>query len=151
MKKILHLMLGLGLMFLFMTPVQINISNAYADTAKTYYTIYEDESKQKVLFFKGDDVSEGDMYLSSDNKLYEIESVDENTKVGIAKFIRDEELPKYNVSRKIQDDSESKSASAASTKKVGIYHTHNDESYYTPDGVDSVYGAGGIHQAGEGI
>ena len=151
MKKILHLMLGLGLMFLFMTPVQINISNAYADTAKTYYTIYEDESKQKVLFFKGDDVSEGDMYLSSDNKLYEIESVDENTKVGIAKFIRDEELPKYNVSRKIQDDSESKSASAASTKKVGIYHTHNDESYYTPDGVDSVYGAGGIHDVGKAL
>ncbi len=151
MKKILHLMLGLGLMFLFMTPVQIKISNAYADTAKTYYTIYEDESKQKVLFFKGDDVSEGDMYLSSDNKLYEIESVDENTKVGIAKFIRDEELPKYNVSRKIQDDSESKSASAASTKKVGIYHTHNDESYYTPDGVDSVYGAGGIHDVGKAL
>lgn len=151
MKKILHLMLGLGLMFLFMTPVQIKISNAYADTAKTYYTIYEDESKQKVLFFKGDDVSEGDMYLSSDNKLYEIESVDENTKVGIAKFIRDEELPKYNVSRKIQDDSESKSVSAASTKKVGIYHTHNDESYYTPDGVDSVYGAGGIHDVGKAL
>ena len=34
-------------------------------------------------------------------------------------------------------------------KKVGVYHTHNDESYFTPDGVDSVYGKGGIHDVGK--
>ena len=29
-----------------------------------------------------------------------------------------------------------------------MYHTHNDECYYTPDGTDSVYGEGGIHDVG---
>ncbi|MBQ3158128.1 MAG: stage II sporulation protein P [Clostridia bacterium] len=34
------------------------------------------------------------------------------------------------------------------TKKVGVYHTHNDESYLDKDGTDSVYGKGGIHDVG---
>ena len=54
-------------------------------------------------------------------------------------------LPEYKVSPK----QNSKSASAAVTKKVGVYHTHNDESYFTPDGIDSVYGKGGIHDVGK--
>ena len=91
---------------------------AYADTQKNYYTIYKDESKKDVLFLKGDDVSAGDKYLSGDNKLYEIVSVDDKEKSAIAKFIRDEELPKYNVTKKGSND---KTANAV-TKKIGIYH-----------------------------
>ena len=49
---------------------------------------------------KGDDVNEGDNYLSKDNKLYEIYSVNNKNKTAKAKFIRDEELPKFNVSAK---------------------------------------------------
>ena len=97
-----------------------------ADTSKNYYTVYEDNTKTKVLFLKGEDVSNGDKYLSGDNKLYEIESVDDTNKTAIAKFLKDEKLPTYNVKSK----SESNSASAASNKKVGVYHTHNDESYF---------------------
>lgn len=116
-----------------------------ADTNKNYYTVYEDNTKTKVLFLKGEDVSNGDKYLSGDNKLYEIESVDDTNKTAIAKFLKDEKLPTYNVKSK----SESNAAIAASNKKVGVYHTHNDESYFTPDGVDSVYGKGGIHDVGK--
>ena len=114
------------------------------DTNKKYYTIYSDESKKEVLFLKGDEVVVGDKYLSSDNKLYEIESVDDKTKTGYAKFLKDEKLPKFNVKPK----QNATSAKAASKKKVGVYHTHNDECYFTPDGVDSVYGKGGIHDVG---
>ena len=42
-------------------------------------------------------------------------------------------------------------ANAKTNKKVGLYHTHNDESYFTPDGIDSVYGKGGIHDVGKAI
>ncbi len=119
---------------------------AYAkDLTKNYYTIYQDETKQKVLFLKGDEVSEGDNYLSSDNKFYEIVSVDDKNKTAIAKFLRDEKLPEY----KVKSKNSSNTASASSRKKVGVYHTHNDESYYTPDGIDSVYGKGGIHDVGK--
>lgn len=115
------------------------------DTNKNYYTVYEDSAKTRVLFLKGEDVSNGDKYLSGDNKFYEIESVDDINKTAIAKFLKDEKLPTYNVKSK----SESNAAIAASNKKVGVYHTHNDESYFTPDGVDSVYGKGGIHDVGK--
>ena len=54
-----------------LTPVFGN-NLAFADSSKKYFTVY-DENK-KVLFLKGDDITEGDNYLSSDNKLYEIYS-----------------------------------------------------------------------------
>ena len=119
---------------------------AYADTNKTYFTVYDE--KNKILFLKGDDVNEGDNYLSKDNKLYEIHSVDNTKKIAKAKFIKDEEMPKYNVSPKNNDD-HLQSAKAATKKLVGVYHTHNDECYFTPDGIDSVYGKGGIHDVGK--
>ncbi len=145
-----------------------------ADTSKTYYTIYDGETKNKVLFLKGDDINIGDKYLSNDNNLYEIIKVDDNEKIAYTKFLKKEELPKFNVKPKqnIEAGSNKKgglklasvynvaslsssdfleTAFAKTNKKVGLYHTHNDESYYTPDGVDSVYGKGGIHDVGNAI
>ena len=118
----------------------------YASNVPNYYTVYADETKSKILFLKGNDVSEGDEYLSNDNKLYEIHEVDDKNKTAIAKYIRDEKLPEYNVKY-----SADKVVKAYSPKVVGIYHTHNDESYFTPDGVDSVYGKGGIHDVGKAL
>lgn len=148
MRRIKYLMLFLVLClpFCFVSVNYLETSFASLDTPK-YYTVYESSKKDKVLFLRGDEVSVGDKYLSGDNKLYEIKSVDNNSKTAIAEFIKQEELPKYNVSRK---STTSVTANAASSviKKIGVYHTHNDESYFTPDGVDSVYGKGGIHDVG---
>ncbi len=119
----------------------------HADTAKNYYTIYDGEDKKKVLFTRGGEVNAGDNYLSKDNKFYEITSVNDSEKTAIAKFIRDEKLPEFDVKRKTSE----KTTSAKKNKKVGVYHTHNDECYYTPDGIDSVYGKGGIHDVGAGL
>lgn len=115
---------------------------------KTYFTIYDEDNN--FLLLKGDDVSEGDNYLSSDNKLYEITSVDNEKKQAKAKFIRNEKLPEYKVLPS-NSSLNKKVAKAESQKIVGVYHTHNDESYYTPDGVDSVYGKGGIHDVGSAL
>jgi len=113
--------------------------------ANSYYTIYDYDDPEKVVLVKGEGVHVEDEYLSSDNKLYRIVAVDNKAKTGKAEFIQDEQLPKYNIKRK----SKTNIASAASKKKVGIYHTHNDESYLTGDGYDSVYGEGGIHDVGK--
>ncbi len=147
MKKIIAFILLFAATFSFF-GMDTN-QTAFADTNKTFFTVYSDESKTKILFTKGDDINEGDKYLSHENDLYEISSVDEKSKTAIAKFIKKEELPKVNVKKKSTEDENT--ASAASKKKVGIYHTHNDESYYTPDGVDSVYGKGGIHDVGKAL
>ena len=151
MKKILSMflfiMLSISFVFVGSTKFEFEATEAKVSASnKKYYTIYEDSSKQKILFLKGDEVSAGDKYLSGNNRLYEIESVDDNQKFAIAKFIKDEELPKL----KLKTDSQNQNvASAATNKKVGVYHTHNDECYYTPDGVDSFYGKGGIHTVGK--
>lgn len=130
---------------------------AFAENdVKAYFTVYDEGGK--VLLLKGDDINEGDNYLSSDNKLYEIYSVDSDKKTAKAKFIRDEKMPEYKVSPKEKTASvvgsrvggnSNKLAYAKTEKIVGVYHTHNDESYYTPDGVDSVYGKGGIQDVGK--
>ena len=121
----------------------------YADTDRKYWTIYDTDDTQKIVFVRGDAVEDGDMYISAGNKLYEIVNVDANQKVAYAKFIKDEQMPKYSVKRKTS--SNQNVAQAAVTKRVGLYHTHNDESYTPTDGYDSVYGKGGIHDVGARI
>ena len=149
MKKIFSLFLiALSCCFMF-SNIKVN-TVSYADTTKTYYTVYKDSTKKDVLFLRGGDVTVGDKYLSTDNKLYEIVSVNDKDKTAYVKFLKDEKLPKVNVAKNT-NASNNKSASAATTKKVGIYHTHNDESYFTPDGVDSVYGKGGIYDVGKAL
>lgn len=143
MKRVFPLMLAL----LFLVVPQTSMHGFALDTNKNYYTVYADSNKKEVLFLKGDDINVGDKYLSHDNNLYEIKTIDEKNKTAYAEFIKKETLPKCNFKSKAK----STSASAASRKKVGVYHTHNDESYYTPDGVDSVYGKGGIHDVGKAL
>ena len=77
--------------------------------------------------------------------LYEIVNVDDNKKLGYAKYEGDVKLPKYNVKPK----SKTNIANAGTSKNVGMYHTHNDECYLDADGTDSVYGAGGSHDVGK--
>lgn len=141
MKKLLSMLF----MLLALVPNAIFVSKIPVSSAKTtpnYYTIHEKETN-KVLFTRGE-VEKGDQYISSDNKLYEIDSVNESTKTGTAVFVENVTLPKLNVKRR----EGAVVASAATKKVVGVYHTHNDESYTPTDGYDSVYGKGGIHDVG---
>ena len=128
------------------SSVGLTTTVAYAEEAKTYYTVYDYANKSEVVLMKGGEVENGDLYLSADNKLYEICNVNSIDKIAYAKYIRDEQLPEYNVSS-VYNQSKN-IAKAISKKTVGMYHTHNDECYFTPDGTDSFYGEGGIHDVG---
>ena len=110
----------------------------------SYYRIFDADDDSKLVFERGDAIEDGDQIITSENDFYEVISVDEATKTGKAKFIRKETMPKYNISK----ISSKLVADATPTKRVGVYHTHNDESYFMPDGTDSVYGVGGIHDVG---
>ena len=121
-----------------------------AETPK-YYTVYSDAEKKQELFTRGE-VEKGDQYISADNKLYEIIDVDDKTKTGVAKFIENVKMPKYNVKSKYATSNlQTAKAESSRNKIVGVYHTHNDESYYNNDGYDSVYGQGGIHDVGTSL
>ena len=126
-------------------------SFASAETVPKYYTVYDAENRDNVLFVRAE-VENGDQYISGDNKLYDIVSVDSKNKTGVAQFVENVEVPKFGVRPKTaQKAQDNIVASAAIKKTVGVYHTHNDESYFTPDGVDSVYGKGGIHDVGKAL
>lgn len=126
-------------------PFEVRSQVKAESGAKNYYTIFDYDEPDKVVFIKGEGIQVEDEYLSSDNKLYRIVSVDNKNKTGKAEFVCNEELPKYNVTRRTNEDK----AVAESNKKVGVYHTHNDECYLDSDGTDSIYGKGGIHDVGK--
>jgi len=147
MKKLISFIACVIAVCLCFAPVKVEESVKAKDISNVqdYYTIYDYDDKKTVILVKGEGVQDGDKYISSDNKMYEIVDVDESKKIGYAKFQEKVELPKYNVRPK---NSESV-AKAESQKKVGMYHTHNDECYLDADGTDSIYGAGGIHDVGK--
>ncbi len=148
MKKIICYLCLIMLVSIFF--VQNNngmkeITEVYAkDVTNKYYTVYDADSPEKVIFVKGEGVNSGDEYVSNDNKLYEVIEVNEQEKIGKAKFKENVSLPVVSVRKK----GKSKAVNAATQKKVGMYHTHNDECYLDIDGTDSIYGKGGIHDVG---
>lgn len=121
-----------------------NIGKVYAnDDELDYYTVYNKET-QEVLFMKGDAINVSDEYISADNKLFVIESVNNEEHTGQARFVENVKMPVFNVTR----NKDITTVSAESNKRIGLYHTHNDECYNYADGTDSVYGKGGIHDVG---
>lgn len=137
-----------------------NAKNAQ-DVDKDYYVVYDYNDVKKVVFVRGERAQEGDEYISADNKRYIICEIDDATKTAKAKYIEDVKLPVLNVKRNAEKytSSEGKLPIKANAqnvvhaenkiKRVGLYHTHNDECYNDEDGTDSVYGKGGIHQIGK--
>lgn len=95
----------------------------------------------------------GDQYLTADNLLYEVTEVDQNQHIAYTKLLEQVELAEHYFSI-----SQLKTAlglvaveadESPATGKIGVYHTHNAESYVPSDGVDSINGKGGIHEVGK--
>lgn len=98
------------------------------------YSVYDEKLN---LLFQREEVGVGDNYLSEDFKFYEITYIDEDNMYAIAKFITQKQPPEISKSKlpkpiKVED------------RIICMYMTHNDESYLPTDGVDSIYGNGGI-------
>lgn len=98
------------------------------------YAVYDEKLN---LLFEREEIEVGDGYLASDYKYYEVTYIDDDNHYAIAKFVTQKSPP--NVFRgaksrniKVED------------RTICMYMTHNDESYVPTDGVDSVYGNGGI-------
>ena len=105
----------------------------FASTIDTMYTIYTLDGN---YLFERAEVYVGDEYVSSDFKKYVISEINDATHIGYATFICD--VPKYNINY------DNMQPIATTNKTICMYMTHNDESYVPSDGVDSVYGNGGI-------
>lgn len=109
-----------------------------------YYTVYDKETS-KMLFMIAHSLSEGDEYLSADNKLYEVVEVKENGFTAYAEFREEVALPEISA---ITEEALTLMAQQED-RKIGIFHTHSDESYIPSDGTHSINGKGGIYKVGE--
>lgn len=135
MKKIL--LLTMIVFFFIVGAFNINSGVVYADNNNNViYTIYKPNGD---YLFERANVKVGDEYIDKHLNSYEVYEIDENTKTGKAKFIKSYKKPSISIK-------ESGSGYMGSDRgMIALYMTHNDESYISGDGVDSVYGAGGIH------
>lgn len=129
------------------------------ELAAEQYWRMVDEKGQEIMI-TGRRIHVGDEYLTEDNRLYRVHRVRGRT--AHARFIRevgamfDEEpqglfvMLRDRVLAVQADTEEEEEAPAPAPKKlIGIYHTHNAESYVPTDGTDSINGAGGIHNVGD--
>ena len=91
------------------------------------------------VIFERSNVVVGDIIIDKNFNEFEIINVDTINKIAHAKFIKTLEKPNVNknISTKIN--------TGFQNKKIGLYLTHNDESYIDGDGYSSIYGEGGIH------
>ena len=119
--------------------ISLPLCGAYANTsfnAGNIYIVYDSNGKQ---LFESDNVQVGDKIITPDLKEYEVIEIDDNNHVGRAEYNGRYEKPT------IYKDKSNLRFNNNIKKSVGLYMTHNDESYVPTDNTESIYGAGGIH------
>lgn len=100
------------------------------------FIVYDEKGN---FLFAQEDVTIEDQFIDKDYNVYEVYLVDNEYRIAYAKKISTIKMPK------IKKYNASNVSNKSINKKIGLYMTHNDESYVIGDGTDSVYGKGGIH------
>lgn len=135
--KNLKIILLLVFLFCFVFNQNALVFASTEDNSGNIYIVYDEENN---VVFENNIVEVGDKIISCDFKEYEIISVNHENQTAVAEFTG------YYIAPKIKNYSKGLNFSnPLPNKSVGIYMTHNDESYVTTDGYSSTYGKGGIH------
>ncbi len=117
------------------------VNFCFADTDDSsnlsIYLVYDELNN---VLFESNFVEVGDIFISREFRQYEVYEVDEKNLAA-----RAEETGRYIKPKVVVEDYNRLRFATNLKKSVGIYMTHNDESFVPTDGVSSVYGAGGIH------
>lgn len=114
----------------------LNFPMAFAETEGEAWTLVTPEGT--VITRIGTEVSVGDEYISGDNTLYRVTEVDTEKREAIVQKVGEE--------RAISQAFFELRKTAVSTKRIGLYCTHSDESYEDGDGTSSIEtGWAGIH------
>ena len=133
MKKIVYMLFCL-LICVYGAGI-FNIRPCYSLPEELY--IVKDSFGEEI--FEGLDVEVGDKIITRDYKEYEVVDIDETSHIAYAEY-----NGRY-IPPTIVEEKRGLNLAPNIHKSVGLYMTHNDESYITGDGYDSVYGEGGIH------
>lgn len=141
MKNLFSILIICGMLFSSLPVVSLPEKFSESDESVQVEEVYEnyiinDEDGNFLTEKRG--VALGDIIIIDFNK-FEIVFVDDENLVAVARFVEKIERPK--VHKKQMENV----ADVVLNKSLGLYSTHNDESYIIGDGTESVYGAGGIH------
>ena len=112
-------------------------SAAAEENGENVYTMFDEEGNR--ITSRLGRMYPGDEYISSDNQLYEIVSVDDENARATAKAMGMEK----------SDDAQTLSALSEGKKLICMYSTHSDESYIPGDGDYSLEKNAGIYDVGE--
>ncbi len=130
---------------LFFVVCLVLWSNAAA--AEVCYSVFDEESGEMV-YQTAWPLRENDEFLTGDNRRYRIEKVDGDT--AQARLLETVKLSEIVRAAEERQDFFMKTAYAADKPLIGVYHTHNDESYIETDGEESSEtGDGGIVKVGD--
>ena len=134
MKKIFLNLLCLNLIF------SQSLKQPYIMAEELYqervYNVYDQNEN---LLLQTQNVIIGDIFINKSFERYEVIFVDEENCFAVCEYLDSIKKPK------ITKKQISKVNSTNYKKYIGMYCTHNDESYQTGDNTTSVYGKGGIH------
>lgn len=111
-------------------------AESYLDQTSTYYVYDEQDNLLAQRYF----VEEGDIIITNSLEEYEIYYVNYIEHIAFAK-----NTGYYIEPNIINEDKPNIRFSSPIKKSVGLYMTHNDESFTPTDGYSSIYGKGGIH------
>lgn len=117
-----------------------------------YFTMVGPDGE--TLMQTGRRIYEDDQYLTSDNRLYQVREVDRDVNIAYADWVEDVKLPTTRLSlSEIRQQlglsvAEAQEEEGERGGRIGVYHTHNAESYVPTDGTHSINGRGGIHAVG---
>lgn len=113
-----------------------------------YFQMLDEEGN--IILETGRVLAEGDEYLTSENELYRIVEVDNEQRIARAELVEKVELRVVPYAELLQSAGLILAGNIDTDPRglIGVYHTHNAESYVPTDGTDSIYGEGGIHKVG---
>lgn len=117
-----------------LTNISQTIDNEQIVSNEVIFNIYDDENN-KILERYSAEI--GDKIIDKNFNEFEIYSINENN--AYARFTKSYNKPI------VTKNQNTKISNEFVNKKIGLYMSHNDESYEIGDGYNSIYGAGGIH------
>ena len=135
MKRLLIL---LALLLALAAPARAEMDGDFV------YTLYDGQGNE--LTMRAGRMFVGDEYISGDDRLYRVASVDDQARTARAEYVgpavRDEATATAFASL---------IARAEPEKKIAMYSTHSDESYVPSDGESSKLEDAGIYDVGEAL
>ena len=108
------------------------------------YTLFSADGRE--LTMRAGRMYVGDEYISGDDRLYRVASVDDEARTAIAEYVGE-----ASVDEAAATAFASLIARAESEKKIAMYSTHSDESYVPSDGESSKLEDAGIYDVGEAL